>query len=114
MKSLLRKIEILEIVYIFIIALILYFYDRDLSALAGGLFMLFNFHLLIKLFGNITSKSNIGWLFFKALLHFILFYGVLISLLLNPGIIEPIYFLIGSTTLFMSILTSVLIFMEQK
>lgn len=108
-----RKIEWISILYIIIIASVVYLYDRSLSALIGGIFMLTSFHMLRRSFGNLTGRTRMGWTFIKAVFHILLFYGTLIVLLLNPGVIKPIYFLIGTMSLFLAILTSAILFMER-
>ncbi len=108
-----RKIEAIGIFYILIIASVVYLYDRSLSALIGGIFMLTSFHMLRRSFDSLAERTRMGWTFIKAGFHILLFYGTLVVLLLNPGLIKPIYFLIGTMSLFLAILTSAILFMER-
>lgn len=105
-----KKIETIDIIYISIFTLAVSLFGKSLSVLAGGLFMLVNFHLLSKSFDGSAEKRNMVWIFSKVFLRSILFYGALLILLLNPKSIDIIFFLAGTMTLLFSIITTATVY----
>ncbi len=107
-----KKIETIDIIYISIFTLAVSLFGKSLSVLAGGLFMLVSFHLLSKSFNSYAEKRNTFWTFGKMFLRSIVFYGLLLFLLLNPKLIDTVFFLVGSMTLFFSIITTAAVYRD--
>ncbi len=97
-----RKIELFTIGWISVFTLVfLYLGWKPTSLLLGGVFMLFNFHLLSMAW---RSSSFLLWLLIKTPI----FYGTLFFILVNPHLVNAKDFLVGATTLVLAILTSTL------
>ncbi len=107
-----KRIETIDIIYISIFTLAVSFFGKSLSVLAGGLFMLFSFHLLSKSFNGYAEKRSKVWTFSKMFLRSIVFYGILLILMLNPKLIDIIFFLVGTMTLFFSIVTTAAVYKD--
>lgn len=112
--GIIERIEDTNLLYIFILTFIFSFlFDKSLSFLVGGIFMFGSFHLLKNVFKGFPHKASPTKCIFKFLLRSVAFYVILVLLLLNQTVIDPLFFLFGTTTLSLSILTASFISREE-